>query len=201
MRDAIEWVDILVKLGVKPQTAGKWADAFAEVVDGDDLAIAHFLGQMLHESAHLEHVEENLRYSAERLTKVWPKRFPTIEAAAPYANDPAKLANRVYGGRMGNLQPGDGFKYRGRGPIQLTGYDNYRWAEEKTGIPLVDNPDLLTQPYTGLRVAVVWFEYNAVGKIPDGVEAVTKAVNGGVNGLADREALTASAINALTKEA
>lgn len=202
-RDSINWLALLVDLGVRPATAGRWADAFTETLadDSDPVAVAHFLGQALHESSLLERVEENLRYSAERLTEVWPKRFPTIEAARPYAFNAPALAEKVYQGRMGNVEPGDGYKYRGRGPIQLTGRDNYAEMERLTGLPLVDSPDLVAQPAVGLRVSVLWFGNNASGKIPEGVEAVTRAVNGGVNGLAERAELTARALERLTQEA
>jgi putative chitinase len=199
-RDAIAWTAILVDLGVRPQTAGRWADAFAEVlVNSDDEAIAFFLGQILHESGMLEHVEENLRYSADRLVAVWPHRFPTVEAARPYSYNAPALAEKVYQGRLGNTEPGDGYKYRGRGPIQVTGRANYAALEEQTGLPLVANPDLLTQPRAGLMAAAVWFGHNAAQHIPDGVEAVTRAVNGGVNGLAQRKALTERALEKLTE--
>lgn len=199
-RDSITWLTILVDLGVRPQTAGRWADSFADILNGsDDVAIAHFLGQALHESGMLEHVEENLRYSAGRLMEVWPKRFPTLESAQPYAYNAPALAEKVYQGRMGNVSPGDGYKYRGRSPMMITGLDNYAALQEQTGLPLVESPDLLAQPRHGLFASVVWFGNNASGKIPDGVEAVTRAVNGGVIGLAQREALTARAIKRLTE--
>lgn len=200
--DAVQWLSVLTDLGVRPQTAGRWADAFADVLEsspGQRVGLAYFLGQILHESGMLEHVEENLRYSAERLTAVWPTRFPTLESARPYANNAPALAEKVYQGRLGNTEPGDGYKYRGRGPLQVTGRANYAALEEQTGLPLVDSPDLLAQPRAGLTAAAVWFGNNASGKIPDGVEAVTRAVNGGVHGLAQREALTALALQKLTE--
>jgi putative chitinase len=98
--------------------------------------LAYILATAHHETgAKFAPVEENLNYSAKRLTQVWPSRFPTLAAATPYANNPQKLANKVYGGRMGNVGPDDGWRYRGRGFVQVTGKDNY----SKYG--LADDPD------------------------------------------------------------
>ena len=87
--------------------------------------LQYFLAQLGHESNGLTHKEENLNYSAKRLTEIWPSRFPTLDSAKPFAFNPEKLANKVYGGRMGNTEPGDGYRYRGRGYIQLTGRETY----------------------------------------------------------------------------
>jgi len=194
-----EWFEILIQLGVKPATATAWAPAFSEViVDGvfsaGDKDLEDFLGQVLHESGHLEHLEESLSYSAERLCQVWPSRFPSVSAAAPYARNPEALANKVYGGRMGNTKPGDGWRNRGSGLIQITGADNLRAVQAVTGIPVYDNPDLLRRPTAdALRVCVAWWE----GHIPDGilgdVAKVTRRVNGGSIGLDDRQAITDAA--------
>ncbi len=199
-RDAIEWLSVLTDLGVRPQTAAKFADAFAEFVDDEDVENAYFLGQVLYESGGLERMEENLNYRAERLVEVWPSRFPTLEIARQYERNPAKLAEKVYQGRMGNTEPGDGFKYRGRGPIHLTGRDNYTEMAAETGLPLVESPDLVAQPYAGIRVAVTWFRKYASAKIADGVDAVTYVVNGGYNGLQKRTDLTIQALERFTQE-
>lgn len=160
--------------------------------------LGDFVGQVLHETQLLERLEENLNYSAQRLTQVWPARFPTFGAAALYQYKPEALANKVYGGRMGNTAPGDGWRYRGRGIPQITGRDNYVTLAKLTGLPLVDQPELLLNPDGAMRCGVLWWEK----KIPDGaigsVESVTRVVNGSTVGLAERAALTAKASAALT---
>lgn len=198
-RTPAEWNQVLISLGVKPITAAKWSTVFAEVlVDGalskGDDELDEFLGQVLHESGMLEHLEEGLYYSSpERICAVWPRRFPTVADARPYARNPEALANKVYGGRMGNTAPGDGWRNRGSGLIQITGADNLRAVQRATGIPVYDNPNLLRRPTADcLRVCLAWWEKN----IPDAIEddddvtAETKRVNGGTVGLADRQHIT-----------
>lgn len=181
-----------------------WAPIFAAViVDGafnkGDTELDDFLGQVLHESTFLQKLEEGLIYSTPgRLMAVWPTRFKTLEAELPYIRQPEALANYVYGGRMGNKEAGDGWRNRGSGLIQITGADNLRAVQKVTGIPVFDNPDLLRQPTAeNLRVCVAWWE----GNIPDAaignVLRVTQLVNGGTNGLPDREFLTKLAQEAL----
>lgn len=104
--------------------------------------IRHWMATNFVESQGLTRLEENLNYSAPRLCAVWPKRFPTLALAQPYAHNPRALANRVYGGRMGNTGPDDGWKYRGSGPGQLTGHDNFAKAGPGVGADLIGNPDL-----------------------------------------------------------
>lgn len=204
----MDWLKILTECGVKPVTAEKWAPIFAECIDENTFSagateLDDFLGQVLHESGMLEHMEEGLRYStAERLMAVWPKRFPTLEAAQPYVNNPPALANKVYGGRLGNTEPGDGWKYRGSGLIQVTGLANFAELERVTGLPLVDNPDMLRRPGPeNLRVCIAWWE----GHVPDSVMGdtvkVRKAVNGGTVGLADAARLTRLAEGAIEGQA
>lgn len=181
-----------------------WGMVFADVVkpgsfSAGDADIQDFLGQVLHESSKLTRFEENLNYSAARLCAVWPKRFPTLTAAQPCAGNPEALANQVYGGRLGNTEPGDGWAFRGRGPIQLTGRANYAFVGDLIGQDLIDLPDLMTQPHYALEATIGWWE----NKIPDSMlgdpERITQRVNGGLIGLADRETLTALAETALTK--
>lgn len=199
---ADEWREVLIKCGVKIITATTWSDIFADVVKVDSFSkaadeIDDFLGQVLHESAGLERLSENLNYRAERLCAVWPGRFPTLADARPYAHNPEALANRVYGGRMGNVNPGDGWRYRGRGPIQLTGRDNYAFVGDLMGQDLVGLPELMEQPRYALEACIHWWE----DRIPDSMigdpEKVTRRVNGGLIGLADREHLGALARGAL----
>lgn len=202
MKTAHDWYDILIRCQVKPTVAAVWSEVFADVVkpgsfSQGDADIDDFLGQVLHESAGLTQFSENLNYSAERLCKVWPSRFHTIADARPYERNPEALANKVYGGRMGNTEPGDGWRYRGRGPIQLTGKDNYRSVGDLMGQDLVGLPGLLEQPRYALEAAIAWWE----DRIPDSMlgdtEKVTRRVNGGLIGLADREHLTGLAQGAL----
>ena len=116
-----------------------------------------FLSTALEESG-FKPVAENLNYTdAARLTKIWPKRFPTLASAEPYVRNPERLANYVYGGREGNTRPGDGWLYRGRGPIQTTFLNNYAYVEKVTGLPVVANPDLVLAPEHFLECAVALF--------------------------------------------
>jgi putative chitinase len=202
-RTAPEWYDVLVSCGVKPTVAATWSGVFADTIKAKsfsqgDAELDDFLGQILHESQGLTRFSENLDYSAERLCQVWERRFPTLADARPYARNPEALANRVYGGRMGNTAPGDGWRYRGRSPIQLTGKDNYAHVGELMGQDLVNMPELLEQPRFALEAAILWWE----DRIPDSMlgdpEKVTRRVNGDVIGLADRERLTTLAGEALS---
>lgn len=147
-----------------------------------------FLAQIGHESGGLKAREENMNYSAKRITQVWPKRFPTLASAAPFAHNPEALGNKVYGGRMGNDQPGDGFKYRGRGYIQITGKDGYRQVGSRIGLDLVANPQLALDPEHCLRIACGFWSWKDINpKCDEGdFVAVTKRINGGTVGLGDR---------------
>jgi len=191
-----QWRDVLQQLGA----ADEWAPAFADAMPGAGLgprATAHFLSQVLHESMGLSRLEENLNYSADRLVAVWPRRFPNADRARPYARNPEGLANYVYGGRMGNTEPGDGYKFRGRGLIQITGRSNYELVQELTGVPVINNPDLLTEPGPALLSALAWWGEAVPNAERMSVEQVTRAVNGGLNGLADRQRLFDLAARAL----
>ena len=203
-RSASQWNDILISLDVKPITAAKWSTVFAEVIDADtfslgDAELDDFLGQVLHESAHLERLEEGLYYKTPgRLMAIWPSRFKSLDDERPYLRNPEALANRVYGNRMGNNMLGDGWRNRGSGLIQITGAQNLMAVQAATGIPVYDNPDLLRRP-TGeaLRVCIAWWEGHIPDAIMGNVTKVSKAVNGGTVGLSDRIALTDEAREAL----
>lgn len=202
-RIAPEWNHILVQCQVKPTKAAIWSEIFAACVGPDtfskgDEDLRDFLGQVLHESCMLERLEENLNYSAERLTQVWPTRFPTIGSAAPYSRNPQALANKVYGGRLGNTAPGDGWEYRGRGLIQVTGRTNYELVQKVSGLKVLKTPGLLAQPLPALQSAIAWWERKVPDELLGDVERVTLAVNGGTNGLAEREELTQLAAEALS---
>ncbi len=201
-RTAAEWNHILVQCQVKPTFAAVWSPIFAETVGADTFSageddLRDFLGQVLHESCMLERTEENLNYSAERLTRVWPRRFPTLAAAAPYARNPQALANKVYGGRLGNVEPGDGWQYRGRGLIMVTGRDNYSLIERISGLPVVEQPQLLAERRPALLASIAWWERNVPDLALGDTEQVTEHVNGGHIGLADRASLTELAGTAL----
>lgn len=158
------------------------------------LRLSHFLSQCAHESGNFKFVRENLNYSAAGLRKIFPKYFPTLEAANKYARQPEKIANKVYGSRMGNGDEasGDGFKFRGRGYIQLTGKDNYAAFDKFVDDDIMANPDLVATKYP-LTSAAFFFHKNNLwdvcdkGHTHDIVVAVTKRVNGGTHGLEDRK--------------
>lgn len=201
-RDEAEWNRVLIQCGVKPITAAMWSIHFASTINESTFSagaseVDDWLREILHESGMLSRLEEGLNYSAERLMQVWPTRFPTLESAQPYARNGMVLANKVYGGRMGNVDPGDGFKYRGRGLMMVTGRDNYRALGKIMGLDLERNPDLLAQPVYALLAAIAWWE----GNVPDGimgdVKRVRRAVNGGSTGLQHTTQLASTVQKAL----
>jgi putative chitinase len=168
-------------------------DTIAKFELNTPLRLAHFLAQAGHESGGFKAVNENLNYGAKGLLGIFKKYFPTPEKAALYERKPEKIANLVYGGRMGNgpETSGEGWKFRGRGYIQLTGKDNYKAFDAVVAESIVDNPDLVATKYPLLSAA--WFFHkNGLHKIADGgatdavVTSVTKRVNGGTIGLPDR---------------
>ena len=168
--------------------------ALVEAMNGagikDPKEQAMFMAQMDHESGGFKTYEENLNYSAKGLRSTFGKYFKTDAEAAQYARNPEAIANKVYGGRMGNTDPGDGWKYRGRGAVQLTGKDNYTAAGKALGLDLANNPDLAKDPEVAAKVATWYWKQRNLGLMAqDGnVEGVTRKINGGTNGLADRQA-------------
>jgi putative chitinase len=157
------------------------------------LRLAHFLAQCGHESGGFRLTKENLNYSAKGLNGIFKKYFPTLESALPYERKPEKIANKVYGGRMGNgpEASGDGAKFCGRGYIQLTGKDNYTAFGKSIGEDVCANPQVVAEKYA-LLSAAWFFNKNGLHKMADGgasdtvVTSITKRVNGGTIGLADR---------------
>ncbi len=151
--------------------------------------IAMFLAQIGHESNDCAIIEENLNYRASRLLEIFPRYF-TAQTAASYAGKPEAIANRVYGGRMGNGKEatGDGYKYRGRGVIQLTGRNNYRSFGRLIGVDLENTPERATAPEIMFKIAVAFWNARGLSGLAESgnVRAVTKAINGGYNGLQDR---------------
>ena len=201
---AAEWCEVLVKCGVRALTAARWSVIFESVVETDTFSkgrdeVDDFLGQVLHESAMLEKLEEGLYYKTPgRLMTIWPSRFKSLSDELPYLRNPEALANKVYGGRMGNTRPGDGWRHRGSGLIQVTGAINLMAMQAVTGIPVYDNPELLRKPTPeALRVVIAWWEGNVSDAIMGDIDRVTKSVNGGQIGLAHRKALTDEAGGAL----
>ena len=168
-------------------------DTIAKFELNTSLRLAHFLAQAGHESGGFKLVNENLNYGAKGLTSIFKKYFPTNETALLYERKPEKIANIVYASRMGNSDKasGDGWKYRGRGYIQLTGKDNYKAFDAVVTENITENPDLVATKYPLLSAA--WFFHkNGLHKTADEgdtdavVTKVTKRVNGGTIGLEDR---------------
>lgn len=144
------------------------------------LRLAHFIAQGLIETGFLKHASENLNYSAEGLRKVFGKYYPTEELAKQEARKPELIANRVYGGRMGNKEPGDGWRYRGRGFLQITGRNNYALYGERTGLDLIGDPDILSRDLkASIMVAAAFWEEARLSDYADANNAA--AVSRGVN--------------------
>ena len=168
-------------------------DTAAKFQINTPLRLAHFLAQCGHESGGFRATQENLNYSAKGLNGIFKKYFPTLESAVPYERKPEKIANKVYANRMANgtEASGDGYKFRGRGYIQLTGKDNYTRFGNAIGENIVANPDVVSGKYALLSAAWFWSN-NGLNKLADGgatdatVTSITKRVNGGTIGLADR---------------
>jgi len=180
----------LESLGIDP----KWAEPLQAVFDkyniNTALRQASFIGQCQHESNNFRVLEENLHYSADGLMRVWPSRFNSRVVAEAYANQPEKIANKVYAGRMGNgtEETGDGWAYHGRGLIQLTGRDNYKNCGDALGLALITNPELLAMP-KGACLSAGWFwNKHGLNELADAkdFETMTKRINGGTLGLDDR---------------
>lgn len=182
----------------------KWLDPLNETLTKYQIntpqRIASFIGQCQHESGNFQLLQENLNYSADALMRIWGSRFPTKEEADKYHRNPEKIANKVYGGRMGNTEDGDGWKYRGRGIKQLTGKENYRNCGNGLGVDLVANPDLLLEPkYACLSAGWFWNKHN-LNEIADkqDYETMTRRINGGLIGFDDRKAKIAQAMQVLS---
>ena len=183
---------IALKIGVE------WEDPLNETFARFDINTpvlqAAFIGQCGHECANFKILEENLNYRAATLMKLWPKRFPTQEIANEFSGNPRKIANKVYASRMGNRDEssGDGYRFRGRGCIQLTGADNYHHAGQALGVDFWAEPDLVSTPkYAALTAGWFWDTHkcNAAAQAQDWTR-LTKIINGGTFGLEERVALT-----------
>lgn len=162
--------------------------------------IAAFLAQCGHESLNLSRLSENLNYSKERLMAVWPGRFNEY-AAAVYQRDPEAIANNVYANRMGNgnENSGDGWKFHGRGYIQLTGRSNYTACGKDLELDLVNDPDLLTRPASAAMSAAWFWNSRRLNSLADegDIRGITRAINGGLNGFDDRRQRYNDALKAL----
>ncbi|MDC8756665.1 glycoside hydrolase family 19 protein [Janthinobacterium fluminis] len=169
---------------------------------------AAFLAQVLLESGEFQQLQELLNYSPQRLRQVWPRRFADDATAIAYSHNPEKLANKVYANRMGNGNEasGDGWAFRGRGLIQLTGRSNYASFSQSTGIDALANPDLLQQP-AGAALSGAWFwQSKGLNELADKSASadanaifteLTRRINGGTNGLEQRKAYWVRARQAL----
>lgn len=189
----------LIRLGCQPDLA---LALEREMIKGGIISLiekAHFAAQIAHETLGFKKYEENLNYSAKRLREVFRKYFPTDALAAQYAGNKQKIANRVYANRMGNGNEasGDGYKFRGRTPIHLTGKENYHKASMAIfgDDRLVDNPDMALEVDTMAQVAVwYWNHKECCGPSRrDDISTVTYRINGGYNGIDDRKERLAAA--------
>ena len=179
-----------------PNIRSNYRNAFANAdqvlarynINDTALRVAHFMAQVLHESGGLTILIENLNYRAGRLVEVWPARFRTVKDAQPFAHNPEGLANKVYGGRMGNREPGDGWRFIGRGLLQITGRESYERYGRALGIELAVHPDLAFSAEWCLPLAAA--EWTAAGcnalADADDMRKVTRAINGGYTGMSSR---------------
>lgn len=178
----------------KLHISADWVDPLNETFERFGIVThnqqAMFIGQCSHECGNFRLLEENLNYKAATLMKLWPRRFPTLEKANEYSGNPRKIANSVYSSRMGNRDEnsGDGFRFRGRGIIQLTGHSSYFHCGKALGVDFVANPDLVSSPkYAALSGGWFWSTHN-LNSPADALDytKVTKIINGGQIGLDDR---------------
>jgi putative chitinase len=189
----------LLALGID----GKWLEPLQETFEKYQINTpkrqACFIGQCMHESGGFKFLKENLNYSAKALMATWPSRFPDMDTAEKYERQPEKIANKVYSGRMGNTEDGDGAKFIGRGLIQLTGKDNYKAFGDAIGEDLIANPQLVEEPrYAALSAG--WFfnkrNLNALADVMD-ITTMTVRINGGKIGIDDRIAKINKALDVL----
>jgi len=189
----------LKRLHINPDLAPVFNETFERWGISTPRQQAAFLGQCGHECGNFTKLEEGLSYAADRLMKIWPKRFPTMEIAQKYARNEKALANFVYANRMGNRDEasGDGYRFRGSGWLQLTGHDNFYHAGKACGVDFVMNPDLVRQPkHAALTAGWFWSTHdcNRLAEAANWV-ALTKKINGGTIGLEDRIRHTSLAMN------
>nr|WP_316642892.1 glycoside hydrolase family 19 protein [uncultured Roseateles sp.] len=178
---------VLIAVGVAPAIARPFVQPLAEACARFEIATparqAAFLGQCVAETGNLVHTEENLYYSMpERVRQIFSGSVHDLSDAATLCRNPQALASRVYAGRLGNGDEasGDGWRYRGRGLIQLTGRDHYADAGEALGLPYLDQPQLVAEPLHACLTAAWYWHVNKLNVLADSgqVDAITKAVNG-----------------------
>jgi putative chitinase len=191
----------LARLGIHESWLLPLNETFERFNINTPLRKACFIGQCAHESGHFKFLEENLNYKADSLMRVWPKRF-NHALAQECAHDPEKIANVVYADRMGNgdSDSGDGYAYRGRGLIQLTGKANYDAFGNAMGLDVLENPDYLATP-EGACLSAGWFwEHHGLNELADQneLEQMTKRINGGTLGLQERAVLMQQALDVLS---
>lgn len=207
-KTAQEWARILTAMGTQPATAQAWGPVFADTIKPDTFSkgeaeLPDFLATVAHESGRFQSLRESGKYSAARIIQIGNSQPPGSRwrAMVPKAyelayNEPA-FFEAVYGGRLGNDQPGDGAKFPGRGLIMLTGKANYVWQGNRSGQDLVLLPQLAEGRYFALQFALDYWE----GKVPDSVigdaRAIRKIINGGLIGMDDVATLKAKAVKAL----
>jgi putative chitinase len=189
----------LLALGIE----GKWFEPLQETFEKYQINTpkrqACFIGQCMHESGGFKFLKENLNYSAKALMNTWPSRFPDADTAEKFERNPEKIANKVYSGRMGNTEDGDGAKFIGRGLIQLTGKDNYKAFGDAIGEDLIANPQLVEEPrYAALSAGWFWNKrgLNALADAMD-ITTLTIRINGGKIGIDDRIAKINKALDIL----
>jgi putative chitinase len=194
-----------LKQMVKNPYIDHWYAVLEQLLDDYDintpLRVAHFIAQCAHESGNFVFIRENLNYRAGSLQKTFGKYFPTADLAAQYAGKPERIANRVYANRMGNGNEasGDGYRYCGRGLIQLTGRDNYTFFAGSLGITVEEASEYLAT-FEGAAQSACWYwEQNNLNRFADAndVKGLTRAINGGQIGIIDREEHTRHALHIL----
>jgi putative chitinase len=198
---ALELAQLTAFLPTLPR-ADEWMAALNAAMDRFEIntpaRAAAFLAQVAHESGEMQRLVENLSYTAPRLCAVWPTRFPTVEAAQPYARNPESLANLVYAKRLGNgdTASGDGWRFRGRGLIQLTGRGNYRACGTAIALAIEAQPELLEQPDAAALAAAQFWQAHSLNQLADDENednddadfvTITKKINGGTAGLKARQ--------------
>ncbi|WP_288550151.1 glycoside hydrolase family 19 protein [uncultured Brachyspira sp.] len=192
-KNLLEKIDISIKwLEPLTKSFSKYSICASEKEDENINELSMFLAQCGHESINFTRLEENLNYSANTLLKLFPKKIKNIEKANEIvANGVVSIANAIYGNRtdLGNIMPNDGWKYRGRGIIQLTGRNNYKFYGEKIGADLINNPDLAREENNACLIACAYWNVRGLTKAAreGNVQSATKKINGGYNGLEDRE--------------
>jgi putative chitinase len=196
MSDFILTLDHLKTIKIGPKNVDEWYEALNTHLPEYEIntvnRVACFLAQCMHESGSFNFLIENLNYSKEALRRVFPKYFPTDAMASMYARKPEDIANIVYANRMdnGSTESGDGWKFRGRGVIQLTGRSNYTACSQDLfgDDTLVQDPDKLTEPYYAILSACWFWSKNGLNRFADSLDVITltKRINGGTNGLSDR---------------